>query len=91
MTRSTITGMWGGKKHRMVHKKSRRVGSLPVTTRQLAHLERTRYDFRKTPRLGVAKRRRKGGPRRKVTLIQSIFKWVWAPTGKVRKTTRRRR
>jgi hypothetical protein len=89
MSGSTITGMWRGKKRRMVHKKSRRAATVPTTPRLLAHLERNRYDWKKPrPRRGVKVGRRKLGARRKVSVIQSV--WAWVKTGKIRRTTRRR-
>jgi len=91
MPSSTITGMWHGKKRRMVRKKSRRHDSIPGSPRRVAKLSRSEWtDFTPgypwKPNLG----RRKLGARRKVTLVESIFQWIRVPTGKVRKTTRRR-
>jgi hypothetical protein len=90
MAGSTFSGLWRGKKRRMVHKKSRRQSTVPASARRTAHMERTRWrDFTPgypwKPNLG----RRKLGARRKVTVVESVFQWIKVPTGKVRRTTRR--
>ncbi len=96
MPKVTMTGMYHGKKRRMVHKKSRRQTTYEDTPRTAASRIRTNWAWGE--RLHKAKRRsvvpkmsrRKHGARRKATLIESIIKWVPVKIG-VRRTTRRRR
>lgn len=90
MASSIFSGLWRGKKRRMVHKKSRRQSSVPQSARRTAHMERTGWrsftpGYPWKPNLG----RSKLGARRKVTTVESVFKWIKVPTGKVRKTRRR--